>query len=128
IWWGDFPPEIEASFCRGMVGFPDTNVFGMKLLNWPGGEAIFGSVVVLDGVFFMCRRRTFEQLGGFDDQMFRGYHFYDIDITLRAHLAGLRNYAAPISLYHHSLGIYDEIWEGTRQVFVRKHSGRLPCQ
>jgi GT2 family glycosyltransferase len=126
-WWGDLPQAQMLSFCRGFVGCPGKNEFGMNFLAWPGPGS-FGEALVVDGVFLMCHRRTFERLGGFDDKSFKGFHFYDVDISLRAHLAGLRNHVAPIALYHDSTGKYDDVWEGARQIFVRKHAGRLPCQ
>lgn len=127
-WWGDLPqPQVMAG-CRGAVGCPDQNPFGMNVLAWPGGLAVFGQVLVVDGVFLMCHRRTFEKVGGFDSRTFKGFHFYDIDISLRAHLGGLKNYVAPLSLFHASTGNYDQVWEAARQLFVRKFAGRLPCQ
>ncbi len=130
-WWGDMPqPQVMAS-CRGFVGCPDKtnphNPFGMNFLAWPG-PAVFGRVLVVDGVFLMCHRRTFDRLGGFDDKTFKGFHFYDIDISFRAHLAGLKNYVAPIPMFHDSTGNYDQVWDATRQLFVKKFTGKLPHQ
>jgi hypothetical protein len=127
-WWGDLPQPQMLSYCRGAVGCPDGNPFGMNLLAWPGGAAVFGPALVVDGVFLMCHRRTFDALHGFDAATFKGFHFYDVDITLRAHFAGLRNFVAPIPLFHMSTGKYDHVWEAARQIFVRKFAGRLPCQ
>ncbi|HVT82907.1 MAG TPA: glycosyltransferase [Phycisphaerae bacterium] len=128
-WWGDVPqPQVMAS-CRGLVGCPDQtnpqNPFRMNFLAWPG-PAVFGRVLVVDGVFLMCHRRTFERLGGFDSQNLSGFHFYDVDISLRAHLAGLTNYVAPIPMFHASTGNYDQVWDATRQRFLKKYAGRLP--
>jgi hypothetical protein len=49
-----------------------------------------------------------------------------VDISLRAHFAGLKNYVAPIPVFHASKGNYDQVWEAARQVFLRKWAGRLP--
>jgi len=129
-WWGDVPQAQVMAGCRGLVGCPDRtnplNPFGMNFLAWPG-PAAFGRVLVVDGVFLMCHRRTFDGLKGFDSQTFQGFHFYDVEMTFRAHLAGLRNYVAPIPMYHASTGNYDAKWEATRQVFVGKYAGKLPC-
>jgi hypothetical protein len=65
-------------------------------------------------------------LGGFDTNTFQGFHFYDVDITLRAHFAGLSNYVALIPIFHESTGAYDEAWEKLRQKFVKKWTGKLP--
>ncbi|MDR1968942.1 MAG: glycosyltransferase family protein, partial [Burkholderiaceae bacterium] len=42
----------------------------------------------LDGVFLAGRRAVFERLP-FDEQTFDGFHFYDLDLSYRAHRAGL---------------------------------------
>lgn len=130
-WWGDVPQQQVMAGCRGMVGAPDKinphNPFAMNFLAWPG-PAVFGRVLVVDGVFLMCHRRTFDRLGGFDQETFTGFHFYDIDISLRAHFAGLKNYVAPIPMYHASTGNYDQVWDAARQKFLQKFAGRLPVQ
>jgi hypothetical protein len=67
-------------------------------------------------------------VNGFDDKTFKGFHFYDVDVSFRAHLAGFKNYVAPIPMFHRSTGTYDKVWDAARQVFVRKHVARLPFQ
>jgi GT2 family glycosyltransferase len=128
-WWGDLPKAQVLSYCRGAVATPDSgapNAFGMISQVWPGEIAAYGQVLVVDGTFLMCRRQAFETLGGFDAHTFQGFHFYDVDITLRAHLAGMRNYVAPIPIFHESFGTYDQTWEDQRQKFVQKWAGQLP--
>jgi len=127
-WWGDAPREQVMAGCRGAVGCPDKdapNPFGMNMLAWPGGIAAFGRVLVVDGVLLMCSRATFEKVGGYDESLV-GPHFYDIDISLRAHVVGLKNYAAPILMFHNSTGHYNQAWETTRQAFLKKWAGKLP--
>ncbi|HTP60525.1 MAG TPA: glycosyltransferase [Burkholderiales bacterium] len=127
-WWGDLPLQEVMSHCRGIVAYPDENPMGMTYTTWPGGQGLFGQVVVVDGVFLMCHRRTLDSLGGFDSKTFKGFHFYDIDISFRAHLRGLKNYVAPLPLIHESRGNYDDAWESARKLFVDKFSGQLPCR
>jgi GT2 family glycosyltransferase len=130
-WWGDMPQEHACGYCRGEVMVRDTdapNVFGMNSLVWPGNLGVFGRALVVDGVFLMCRRQTFEKLGGFDAVTFQGFHFYDVDLTLRATLAGLTNYVAPIPIYHDSMGKYDDAWKAQRDKFVAKWTGTLPIR
>jgi len=127
-WWGDLPAAEVLTYCRGSVAYPDDNPLGMMYSAWPGGNALFGEVLIADGVFLMCHRRTFEQLGGFDAKTFNGFHFYDVDLSFRAHLAGLKNYVAPLPLLHESRGSYDDKWESARRLFVQKFGGQLPCQ
>lgn len=130
-WWGDMPQQQAFAYCRGEVMVPDTvapNVFGINSFVWSDSLGVFGLALVVDGVFLMCRRQTFEKLGGFDAATFQGFHFYDVDMTLRASFAGLKNYVAPIPIYHESLGKYDDAWEAQRQKFVTKWAGKLPVR
>ncbi len=49
------------------------------------------------------------------------------DHVQRAHLLGLKNYAAPLPMLHASLGKYTDAWEMNRRIFVEKHRASLPC-
>ena len=127
-WWGgNLTPQQTFSNCRGMINHAAANEFGMNSLIWPGGTAEFGQVMVVDGVLLMCHRRTFNRLNGFDDKTYKGFHFYDVDTTFRAHQLGLKNYAAPLPLLHQSMGKYDEKWEKNRAIFANKYQSLLPC-
>jgi hypothetical protein len=123
-WWQSHP----ESDCRGMAAHTDDGDFGLHWNVWPlsAGAGFFGRVAVLDGVLLMCRRKTWEQLSGFDAASYRGFHFYDIDITFRATLAGFVNYAVPIPLLHKSPGGLDDTWNMNRQIFIRKFGKFLP--
>ncbi|HLN28151.1 MAG TPA: glycosyltransferase [Gemmataceae bacterium] len=113
---------------RGMAGHPSPeNEFGLHWNVWPHIScAVFGRVAVLDGVMLMCHRRTFDKLGGFAAGCYQGFHFYDIDITFRAALAQLANYAVPFPLFHASVGFPDEEWEANRLIFVSRFGSFLP--
>ncbi len=128
VWWH----VAEAS--RGMVGHPSFSELGLHWSVWPsavsdgaaGPRALFGQAVVLDGALLLCHRRTFDALRGFDETGYQGFHFYDIDITFRATLAGLVNFVMPIPVLHHTPGLFDVRWEVNRQQFLDKFKDRLP--
>lgn len=128
-WWNP-----HFSECRGMAAHPSDNPFGLYWYIWPwvnnqdlNTVAVqFGQVAVLDGLFLMCQHRVFEQLGGFDQQTYKGFHFYDLDITFRAALSGLKNYAAPIPIFHASEGFPGKEWDENRKLFVNKFRHVLP--
>jgi GT2 family glycosyltransferase len=127
-WWEKNQPKQQiAENCLGMVFCPSANEFSMDAAVWPGLTARFGRVLVVDGVLLMCHRRTFDRLGGFDAATYKGFHFYDVDITFRAHQLGLKNYAAPLPMLHASLGKYGDDWEINRKIFVEMHRASLPC-
>jgi len=67
-------------------------------------------VRVLDGVFVAVRRHVWERTR-FDPDRFDGFHLYDLDFTWRASAAGARLVVpADLTLFHASLGRYDEVW------------------
>ena len=49
----------------------------------PSGHNRLENVVCVDGVFIGCRKQTWKELL-FDQQNLPGFHFYDIDFSLRA--------------------------------------------
>ena len=116
-WWAS-NPQTEG---RGMVCHPAEGEFGIQWDIWPMQQVgLFGRVAVLDGVFLMCQRETFNRLGGFDAQTYRGFHFYDVDITFRALQLGLVNYAVPIPVFHNHIGMPSHEWQENQQIFLRK--------
>lgn len=94
---------------------------------WPTAFGMYGQVVVLDGVFLMCSRSTFDALSGFDESI-PGWDFYDIDVTLRSYLLGKANVTFPILCLHHSLGNISNKpgWHMNRKMFLEKWGSKLP--
>jgi hypothetical protein len=124
-WWKG---DLAIDGPRGMAAHLEDNEFGLHCNIWPisKGAAHFGRVVVLDGVFLMCHRNTWERLGGFDATTYQGFHFYDIDITFRATLSGFINYAAPILLFHKGKALPGAEWDANRRIFIKKFGKFLP--
>jgi GT2 family glycosyltransferase len=121
-WWN--APNEE---CWGMVAHPTKQGdFGIHWNTWPHHQARFGRVAVLDGCFLMMSRRFFEKMGGFDSKNYKGYHFYDVDLSFRACLQGFVNYSAPIPISHRSRGAVNENWEENRKKFLELHGKHLP--
>jgi GT2 family glycosyltransferase len=118
-WW-----KANREFLRGSVMHDDTNAeFNVHLNCWPGGSAaLYGEVAVVDGCFMMIGKKVFDQLGGFGAAGLSGFHFYDIDLSMRARLAGFRNYVAPISILHSSVGVLDAAWDRNRLLFCEKYT------
>jgi hypothetical protein len=74
----------------------------------------------LDGVFIAARRAWIDRLG-FDAAHFGGFHFYDLDFSYRAHLAGARvAIAADLGLIHRSRGPIDARWFDAQRAFAAK--------
>ncbi|MBL8520543.1 MAG: tetratricopeptide repeat protein [Betaproteobacteria bacterium] len=74
----------------------------------------------LDGVWLAMHRRVWEAVR-FDEQVFDGFHLYDLDFTHRAALAGHRLVAPrDLLLMHFSTGRYDATWQRYQQRFLAK--------
>ena len=80
---------------------PVTLVIGAHGPVVPGAQ-------MLDGVFLAGRRSLLQTLQ-FDEATFDRFHFYDLDYSYRAHLAGARvAICLDIALFHDSAGNYNE--------------------
>lgn len=100
---------------------------------WPTAFGPYGRVVVLDGVLLMVRRDVYDAVGGFDEEIV-GWDYYDVDFSLRAHLAGYQNSTFPLHVLHHSVGAGcipkypGEVtqWEKNRRAFIERWKSVLP--
>lgn len=90
------------------------------------GYGPYGRVAVLDGLFMMARASLFDELGPVRNH--RGFHFYDMELSLRAHLAGKKNWTIPLLLMHLSGGktIDDREWAAAADSFQQVHTEHLP--
>ena len=88
----------------------------------------WGRVAVLDGVCMIARGSVWRSLILSSSSRAR-FHFYDIEYSLRAHLAGLRNFTVPLLLVHESGGnvTEDSGWERDRASFCREYADYLPA-
>jgi hypothetical protein len=98
-------PRPDGSIVAGLLGTTAPVVRGAQ---------------ALDGVFLAGRRDTFEHIG-FDADTFDGFHFYDLDLSYRAHLAGLDcAVALDLLIWHQSGGDFRASWREYAERFVTK--------
>jgi len=91
----------------------------------PDGEDAVAGLQALDGVFLAVRREVAASVG-FDADTFDGWHGYDADFTLRAHLAShALAVALDVPLVHRSAGRIDPARERYQRRFAEKHRGVL---
>jgi len=143
-------PDFAARFADAMehadvVGIAGTTRLSGPALLWAGHPYLHGAVTQkaeseaeyefcllslagpriagaqgLDGVFIACRRTWVERIG-FDAERFSGFHFYDLDFSHRACLAGARvTIASDLGLVHRSRGAFDESWSVAQKAFADK--------
>jgi GT2 family glycosyltransferase len=80
-----------------------------------------GGIQAMDGLFLAARRAVVERIG-WDADTFTGFHFYDVDFTLRAAGAGYRlGVVSELGFLHHSAGQASEEYPMFVQRFAAKH-------
>ncbi len=82
-------------------------------------------VVVLDGMCLLMRKSVWEEFR-FDDNMFKGFHLYDLDISLAVGQKYANYVTNEVMVEHFSEGAYTKGWLDDTIVFHRKWSHRLP--
>ncbi|HEX4780054.1 MAG TPA: glycosyltransferase [Usitatibacter sp.] len=98
---------------RGKPGAVDATVFSLEC-------GILGGMQTLDGFFIAARREAAIAIG-FDAATFDGFHFYDLDFTWRAHLAGMRiAVTTEVCALHRSLGNFAGDWQRCAIRFAEK--------
>ena len=125
-WWisneGDF-----SRYCRYNLIQHFKSGARHMLAPASGGEADTADVVVLDGVWFSCRREIWER-HPFDTSTYKGFHFYDLDFSLQAFVAGFRNKVCyDILIEHFSAGSLDGGWVQASALFHEKWKAVLPA-
>ena len=85
--------KYKSAFCSGWYTgnkyFDCANVLHRfsdhdeKIYLSPSGNSVVEEVVCVDGVFIACKKNVWEQTL-FDEENLKGFHFYDLDFSLRA--------------------------------------------
>ncbi len=121
-WWA-----VEADYNRQNTIQHDADTGEPKLVYQNPGNEVISDVVVLDGLWMCCRKEVWEKTG-FDEKVFRGFHFYDIDFSLQIFLKGYRACVVyDISVEHLSNGSYDKAWLENAVLFGKKWKDALPA-
>ena len=84
-------------------------------------------VITLDGVWFCLKKELFTKIR-FDDINFKGFHFYDIDISLQIHQLGYKLYCVfDILIAHFSKGDMNKNWIENAFILKNKWEQVLPA-
>ena len=102
---------------HGQVAYPRGAQFEAAPLSLRRG--VVPGMQALDGVFIALGPGA--RPHRYDDRTFDGFHFYDLDFSYRAHLAGLRlAITTDVMLVHDSEGRFGEEWNAYAQRFLAK--------
>lgn len=119
-WWAS-----GVEYMRGAIAHAGPNAKKLLFFVYGVGDESTTPVQVLDGLCMIAHRSAVQKVS-FDAKTFDGFHLYDMDFSLSAHLAGLRvGVMTDIPIIHMSSGAFDAAWQDYRERFVKKHARAL---
>jgi GT2 family glycosyltransferase len=84
-------------------------------------------VICVDGFWFCSRKDIFQQVA-FDEKIFSGFHFYDLDISMQIHEKGYSiQVISDVTIEHFSGGSLDRQWLDSAYIFYNKWKKQLPA-
>lgn len=86
---------------------------------------VLSEVVVLDGVW-LCMPKRVWQMHPFDAKTLRGFHFYDLDISLQVKRTHRVCVVHTVLIEHYSAGSVNRDWLDLAVVFADKWKDNLP--
>lgn len=121
---GWFTHITEFDCC--MITHVDYTGHETRVYSNPEPGSDFQEVVVIDGVFMCTRKSVWEEIK-FDEELLKGFHFYDIDYSFRVS----RKYASVVSfeidLTHLTLGgDFGDNWIHHSKLWHDRYSRLLP--
>jgi GT2 family glycosyltransferase len=127
----NFKPAFISGWTTGIEDYDRVNIFqrGIDGMNYhyhsnPLQETL-SPVVVIDGVCMFIRKQVFKRFR-FDENI-SGFHFYDLDLSMRLHAADFKVMVSfAIDLVHFSAGRFDNSWFTEARAFHHNHRTLLP--
>lgn len=105
---------------------PDPNVTEPNVSSTYKEQAHKHEVLLLDGVWFCIRKSLFDRIS-FDSKNFKGFHFYDVDISMQIIQSGYKLFAiTDILIRHFGKGDINLNWCNNAMVFNKKWQASLP--
>ena len=118
-WWGS---ELVNEY----LAIVNDNKVTIKSKYDNGIESNKKRVVTLDGVFLCIRKNLFNSIS-FDNKIFSGFHFYDIDICVQIFMLNYKLYCVyDILISHNSIGDMSQRWIENALLFNKKWKNKLP--
>jgi hypothetical protein len=124
-WTSCGPPHVHGHVMHKAKG---RNGYILCIYGLGRDDTIVSNIQALDGLFFAAKRDVVEKLI-FDENVFDGFHLYDLDFTYSAYLKGFRLVIDHrLFLLHDSVGNYDCEWKRYVERFDRKYSNYFKIQ
>ncbi|MBN1307635.1 MAG: glycosyltransferase [Chitinispirillaceae bacterium] len=125
--FADEPGWVAAGrpFIHGHVihELENGEVYNLTVFSWEKEDI---DVVAVDGLFFAVRKELFGTVG-FDETVFDGFHFYDIDLCMQIRRTHRCIVTWDLLVKHQSGGSFDEHWKRYALRFIAKYRSELPA-
>lgn len=125
--FADNPGWVAAGrpFIHGQVihELDNGNIFNLTVFSWEKEDQ---DVVAVDGLLFAIRQSLFNNIA-FDETVFDGFHFYDIDICMQVRKYARCIVTRDILVKHQSGGSFDGQWKQYAIRFLQKYHTMLPA-
>lgn len=82
-------------------------------------------VVACDGSFMALRAELFDRIS-FDETIFDGDYFHDLDLSMQVSLVARQIITTDIVLKRRTQNVFDKRWHHYGELFLKKHSELLP--
>ncbi|NLB63648.1 MAG: hypothetical protein GX801_06015 [Fibrobacter sp.] len=82
-------------------------------------------VLVADGLWLAVRRQAWEK-HPFDEETFKNFHFYDLDLCMQMYPQYQVVVSSEILVKHLSQGSFGPVWEQEAELFLEKWGHKLP--
>jgi GT2 family glycosyltransferase len=106
-------------------GYICQSIYGEQELAYQPKQDNALPVVVLDGLWFCVRKSLFSKIR-FDDTIYNGFHYYDMDISLQIQQTGYKLLSVYDISIQHSSGKLDTIWLNNALLLQKKWENNLP--
>lgn len=85
-------------------------------------------VAAIDGLWFCIPKSLFTEIS-FDENTFKGFHLYDVDISMQAVMSGKKVMICDdIIIEHDSPGVFSTEFYANLEIFLKKWEDSLPLQ
>lgn len=81
--------------------------------------------LALDGVWLCCNKEVWDRTR-FNSGLLKGFHFYDIDFSMRCSAITKVCVTNAIDIDHHSSGKFDDAWLKSAIIFHKHYKNNLP--
>lgn len=106
---------------HGWISYPAADGIAVEAAPLSLRCGLVRGIQALDGVLIAARTKAALAVG-FDERTFGGFHFYDLDFSVRAHEDGFSlAVTTDVLALHASRGGFGEAWKADRDHFVAKY-------